>query len=448
MKQSYIAGLGYRGYKRYVRFMNDHIMYRRIYYLNKENIPALGEPCMIVSNHQNCANDPLILLLGLENKSHPFIIARGNVFSWHPIITRFFLWLGMLPAFRLAYDGEENLKNNAETIRISGGKMLEGNRLIMYPEGGHQDKRWLGDFSYGYTRLAFETAESDGFRHDIKILPSANHYSNYFGLQADAMIHFGTPISLEPYYELYKQKPRTAQREVNRLVREQIENLMLDIRDLEHYDQLDWLRESEYGDLYAKSQGLRASCLPDKLKADKQLVAALAEKTDETSEFLFNQIDEIREEEKRLGVNEEDMKDRKGWGMVLLSLLAQLLLLPLWLVSLYPNGIHYGLPKLFLRTDRMFENSWTFIIPVVVGIPFFFLLTVLVCGLVWGWWWQSAVWMLLMIYPGSLFAWYEWKWMQKTVYQLRLLCRKKQVANLLNKRKLLFDKLNKKLNIK
>ncbi len=257
--------------------MNEHLMYRHVYYLHREHIPALGEPCMIVSNHQNCANDPLNLLLGLENESHPYVIARGNVFSLHPLITKFFLWLGMLPAFRLEFEGTDNFAKNDETIRISGGKMLEGHRLIMYPEGGHQDKRFLGEFSFGYTRLAFQAAEKDGFQHDIQILPSAHHYSDYFEVQADVMITFGTPISLAPYYEFYKTKPRTAQREVNALVRAQIESMMLDIRDLDHYTAIDWLRTSALGDDFCRSQGANPDYLPDKLKTDKLLVERLAQ---------------------------------------------------------------------------------------------------------------------------------------------------------------------------
>ena len=438
-KKSYIGTLGYRAYKSYVRFMNERLMFKRVYYLDRQNIPELGKPCMIVSNHQNCANDPLVLLLGLENKSHPFVIARGNVFSWHPLITKFFLWLGMLPAFRLAYDGEENLKNNEETIRISGGKMLEGNRLIMYPEGTHQDKRWLGDFSYGYTCLAFQTAERDNFEHDIVILPSAHHYSSYFGLQADVMIRFGTPISLAAYYELYKQKPRTAQREVNKLVRAQIHDMMLDIRDLDHYAQLDWLRESEYGQMFCRVHELDPSYLPDKLRSDKMLIDGITSDGKGLRAEEWQTIDEIMEMEQQLGVTDKDVAERKGWGVTLIWLVAQLVLLPLWLLSLYPNALHYYVPKLFLRTDRMFENSWTFIIPVVVGVPFFFLLTVLVCGLAWGWWWQSALWMLLALYPGGLFAWYEGKWMQSTWKNLKMLCHGKLMQTLLEKRKQLFE---------
>lgn len=294
-EEKYLGGKGYQWYKHYARFMNRHLMYR-VEYIGKENLPALGEPCMIVSNHQNCANDPLNLLLGLENESHPYVIARGKVFSWHKLITKFFLWLGMLPAFRLDFEGQESLSKNAETIRISGGKMLEGNRLIMYPEGTHQDKHWLGDFSFGYTRLAFETAARDGFAHNIKIVPSAHHYADYFEPGVDVVIRFGQPISLSDYYELYKTKPRTAQRQVNE----------------------------------------------------------------------------------------------------------------------------------------------------VVGMPFFFILTVLVCGLAWGLWWQSALWMLLAVWPLSEFALREWKWMKATWRNVRLLkveSGKRKVESLMMKRKQLFEKL-------
>ena len=436
MKEKYIGSLGYRLYKRYVRFMNEHLMYRHVYYIGKENLPSLGEPCMIVSCHQNCANDPLNMLLGLENESHPFVIARGNVFSWHPLITKFFLWLGMLPAFRLNYDGQESLAKNEETIRISGGKMLEGNRLIMYPEGTHQDKHWLGDFSFGYTRLLFQTAEKDGFAHDIKLVPAAHHYADYFDVQSEVLIRFGEPISLAPYYDLYRIKPRTAQREVNALVRKQIEAMMLDIRDLEHYAETDWLRSSEYGALFCQEQSKNPSYLPDKLESDKILCARL-----ENASVDWEEIAAVMKEETSLGIHDSDLTHSKSWATALLSMLAQVLLLPLWIVSLYPNIFHYNIHRPFMKTDKMFTNSWRFIIPVVVGVPFFFILTVLVCGLVWGLWWQSAVWMVLATYPLSLFAFYEWKWMQDTWRALRMLCHRERVTALREKRNALFEKL-------
>ena len=90
------------------------------------------------------------------------------------------------------------------------------------------------------------------------------------------LVKFGTPISLQPYYELYKTKPRTAQREVNKLVREQISGLMLDIRDLDNYDAIDFIRTT-YGIDYAKKNGVDPDDLPNRLLSDKELVAKLAD---------------------------------------------------------------------------------------------------------------------------------------------------------------------------
>ena len=251
------------------------------------------------------------------------------------------------------------------------------------------------------------------------------------------LIRFGTPISLQPFYEMYKEKPRTAQREVNKLVRAQIGDMMLDVRDLDHYEEIDWIRNSEFGSEYCSKKSLNSEYLPDKLESDKQLVAALSKFTD------WDSVREIREAEANMRIKDLDLTNRKNICVLLGSVLLQTLLLPLWICSLYPNIFHYNIHRPFLRTDDMYTNSWRLIVPIVVGIPFFFLLTVLFCGLMWGWWWQSALWMLLAFYPLPLFAFYEWIWMKKTWQGFRLLCHKAQVDALMEKRNNLFDKLRK-----
>ena len=73
----------------------------------------------------------------------------------------------------------------------------------------------------------------------------------------------GEPVSLMPYYELYKMKPRTTMREVNHRVRDEVAGLMLNITDLENYEAIDYLRGS-YGVKFAKERGLRPGVLPEK----------------------------------------------------------------------------------------------------------------------------------------------------------------------------------------
>ena len=83
--------------------------------------------------------------------------------------------------------------------------------------------------------MAFNAAARDDFKKEIFILPSCNHYEDYFRIRTDLLIKYGTPIPISPFYDLYKTKPLTAQREVNKLVREQIYTHILKIKVHKYY---------------------------------------------------------------------------------------------------------------------------------------------------------------------------------------------------------------------
>ena len=152
----------------------------------------------------------------------------------------------------MGYEGLSHVRKNSETFEDAGKALMDGETVMLYPEGGHQDKRWLGTFKLGYLRIAFAAAEKMNWEEDVMILPSCNHYSNYFHARTEMLIKFGKPISLKPYYERYKEEPRATMMEVNNIVHAEIKEMMLHIDDIEHYDQIDWLRENEYGKKYAR----------------------------------------------------------------------------------------------------------------------------------------------------------------------------------------------------
>ena len=437
-------GCLYHLFKAYVRFLHDKIYYKETYVVNPEAVPAEGTPCLIVSNHQNCMNDPLGLVTSFhDRKLH--VITRADVFMVSPVADKFLRAIGLLPAFRLDYEGEGALGKNAETFRASEQALIDGKTLLMYPEAGHQDKRWLGTFSFGYTKMAFEAAELGNFEKEVFILPACNHYSHYFGMRNRMLVKFGTPISIQPYYELYKTKPRTAQREVNKLVREQISGLMLDIRDLDNYDAIDFIRTT-YGIDYAKKQGVNPDDLPNRLLSDKDLVAKLADakSADENGmNQLYQEARDLKQGIEKLGITDAHLKFSVNPIALGFQLLMLLILFPLWVFSWWPSMLVYWIPMSIFKAkmkDPMFEGTLLFGSAALFTLPLFSLITLLVTGF-------NSGWVPALIYVALfpiilLFCWKYATLGKKTLQTLKCLMAPSAVEKLKQMRKRLHKKLN------
>ena len=445
------GGIAYRMFKSYIRIIHDKLYYRRSYRLHIENMPAAGTPLMIVSNHQNCLNDPMGILFSIRDRK-PYFIMRADVFAYHPILNKFFRSIGLLPAFRIDYEGEESLQKNKDTFLLSESKLVNGSTLVMFPEAGHQDKRWLGDFSFGYTKMVFEAAALNNFQTDILILPACNHYSDYFQVQEQLLIKYGTPISIKPFYELYQTKPRTAQRHVSALVRKQIEDLMLNIRDLDNYEAIDFIRNT-YGKRFAALHQYDKEKLPDRLLSDRVLVAELEKiNADGKEETLLKVYADALTLKKGIGemrINDSFFDRCPSWAEIIGSLLLLLLFFPLWVFSLWPNALHFIIPNILINrmTDKMFYGTFILAFSIMVTIPVFYTLTFVLT------WIYANVWIALIYLAFipllGLFAWYYRKFFRKTVQALRFHINghTKRLNDLKNARKEMIDWLNELLKV-
>ena len=441
------GGIAYRLFKSYIRFFHDRIYYRRTYSLQKENIPPPGTPLMIVSNHQNCLNDPLGVLFSFRDRK-PYFIARADVFDYHPLFGKFLRSIGMLPAFRIDYEGEAALHKNKDTFILSEYELINGCTLVMYPEAGHQDKRWLGDFSYGYTKMVFEAAALDNFQTEIFILPSCNHYSDYFRMQEQFLVKFGAPISIKPFYELYQTKPRTAQRQVSALVRKQIEELMLNIRDLDNYEAIDFIRNTTFGKKFATQHQFDEEKLPDRLLSDRLLVESLEKvKITGNEEALHKIYADALTLKKGIGemkINDALFDRCPSWGLLIGYLLLLVLLFPLWVFSLWPNALNLIAPNFFINrmTDKMFYGTFVLTMSVLITIPILYTLAFVLT------WILTNVWVALIHLASlpllALFAWYYRKFLQTTMQALRFRINFKTniLDDLKNLRAKLYDRLN------
>lgn len=395
----------------YLEWMHNRILYRHTYFVNGKNVPPAGVPLVIVSNHQNALNDPLAIEFAFRNRIVS-IFARGDIFA-NKIAGTFLKSLYILPAFRMKTDGIDAVNKNYETFDEAHERLLNGDSVAIFPEGTNQDKRWLGDFSQGYLRMAFGAAEKANFEKEIMILPTANHYSNYFHMQSDMLVICGEPISLKPYYELYKTKPRTAQREVNRIVRHQVESLMLDITDLENYNAIDYIRNS-YGVTYAKSIGLNPDKLPEKLEADKRLVSGLDDLKNsrpEVSANIYEQIGCLEKVTKKYNVRDWNFDKAFSPFKHLISGLLFLFLLPVFIFALIPNVAAYFAPRRIVEkfnqkgdAFRMFAGGIQFTLNSVLVLPILYAVVFVVDWILVGW--IAALCHLLALPWLGLFAWY------------------------------------------
>ena len=413
-------GIFYRILRMYMLYVHDCFLYKKVYRIDKDNVPAKGMPVLLVSNHQNCLCDPLTLVFTLrDRKLNEFV--RADVFKINKLITKSLYYLGLNPAFRLDIEGKELLLKNKNMLKVLEDKLLAGETVLMYPEGKHQGKHWLGNFTLGYTKLAFETAALGNFEEEIFILPCCNHYAAYKDIQQDVIVKFGTPVSLKPYYELYQSKPRTAQLQLNTVVREQIENMILHIADLDNYKAIDFLRNT-YGRTFAEANGYRADYLPDKLEADQIFVKKLQEAKDNNSssvQQIFEDALTIEGELKKQKVRDENFDSSPQWRAIVMAVLALGTLFPVWLFSLWPNIIIYKVPSLVMRRvkDKMFHNSFLLVISGLASMPLLYTLTFILT------WIATNVWIALiyaLFLPWlGLFAYKYWQFAVRTMQDIR-----------------------------
>lgn len=417
------ASWPYRIFKAYFKLLNNKLLYRKVYLLGKENIPESGDRLMVVSNHQNNANDAIGLILAFKNKQFPTTFTSGVFLSKVSFLGNFFYSLGMLPAYRADYEGLENVEKNEASMEEMKRRLREGHPVIIYPEGTGQFGHYIGRFIPNYLHLAFQAAEAEGWKYDIKVLPAANHYSDYFDVQTEFMIRIAPPFSLRPYYKRYQEKPRTTVREINEILFQRVREMMLHVDDVGHYEEIDFLRNSAFGDSFAGGK----LPLPERLKKDQRFVE-LIENCEERD--IYEKVAELKILEEKYKLKDQWVAESASWTRTVLDAVIELLLLPLWLVGLWPFGLFYWLPTLLLSDNLMYTNTYRVLVNSLLLVPFVIVVTLSVVGGIFGMWWLAVSWILLWV-PIDRFEWWMWSRFKRTRGRIFLLTHANERAKMM-----------------
>ena len=394
----------------WIKFIHDVLYYRKTYVRKTSNIQLSAEsPCVIVSNHQNSLNDAMAIIMSMKRHKIWFL-ARADIFN-NKIFQRLLNILGVLPVYRQR-DGFANLKNNFQTFDIAENYLLNGCFICLFPEAKHQDRHYLGTFFLSYTRMAFNAAAATNFSKEVFILPCANHYTDYFNIQSDILINYGEPISLKPYYELYRNNPRLAQEQVNEIVHQKVDELMLNIQDKENYNAIYHLLNN-VGNDYAISQHVKTDNLPQKLKIDKKIVHQL-ENVKHTQPDLFDNICQTSEHYTAL-LNQYQLTDQcvaKPYSTLKMigTLMGLLATIGIFIVGFIHHVIPYFIPKIASRKikDPLLRPSFDLALHAIATIPVFYLLYIITVSIIFHNWGITLIYMLLLPFCG-IFAWW---WLQ------------------------------------
>jgi 1-acyl-sn-glycerol-3-phosphate acyltransferase len=206
-----------------------------LHVIGLENIPGDG-PIMLIANHQNAMFDPLICCRVFPKQLH--WLTRSDVFK-NKKVASFLHQIHMLPIYREKDNVSDQMQRNEEVFKVCRERLSKGAVIAMFPEGSHRGrKQLLTPLKKGFARLAFSSIQKDERLMNLKIVPMGLDYSHFLNYQPRLVLTIGKPISLSEFWPTYLEDQNKAISQLVRAANESLSEVMIDIRDDEHYQML------------------------------------------------------------------------------------------------------------------------------------------------------------------------------------------------------------------
>lgn len=370
----------------YFYFAHSRLYYRNVRIIGEEHIPQKGVPTFVIANHQNALMDALAILYLFKNKRQPIFIARGDIFKKNVIIAKLLRFLKILPTFRSRDGGRDDIRSNLETFDLAARFLNEGATVCMFPEAKHQPGKFFATFKKGYPRLAFRSAELSDYQNNLKVLPIAIYYTNYFHMHYDLVMVIGEPFGIEPFYEQFKTEPNNAYFALNEKSKAIIQELGIDVKDEEHYAQYETTFAIGRKKMMAKEHWPEHDPYSAML-SDKKIMEVLDEthlqQPEKFSSIMLHAAD-YKDGMEKLNLRTWQLEQTTSAFRLILRFLWLLISFPLFLFGFINNFIPFyacELPKKNLQ-DKMFTSTINFTVSVIVMYPLCYLLLFVLVALI------------------------------------------------------------------
>jgi 1-acyl-sn-glycerol-3-phosphate acyltransferase len=402
----------YQLLKKYVDFWHNYIFYRKVLAYGKDNID-FSVPTIFAPNHQNALMDAMAVIGTLERQL--IFLARADIFK-NKIVARILYTFKMLPVYRMR-DGFENLKQNDDTFRDTLRVMEHRNGMVILPEGNHATYRKLRQLKKGICRIAFQTAEAQGFTGEINIVPVGLEYSHYWRFRQVLTVVYGHPINVSEYYAAYQENPNRAIGELRDRLSAEMKKVMVHIDEEQDYEAINELRSiinEKYSDSIRYPKLFRDQRLVSKIN---ELHASDPESYSETCSDSLT----VRDLATKLRLTYRHLrKKRHPIGWLLLSSLFLLLTLPVFLPGAILNILTFRVSylKSIKSKDPAFISTARY--GFFLGLSFIFGPLYLALALIFIKPWWIAIFVFLMIPVAGIISWNWLLLLRRTVGGFRI----------------------------
>jgi 1-acyl-sn-glycerol-3-phosphate acyltransferase len=150
--------------------------------------PIPEGPVIFVANHQNAFLDAV--LVSCSTTRNPWFLTRANVFekSWARVLLS---WLKMTPVYRFR-DGFSTLRKNDLVIDTCVELLSQGESILIFAEGNHDDRWSLRPFQKGFARIAIAAVEKN---INVKIVSIGLQYDSLSASRV--LVSFGKSIPVK-----------------------------------------------------------------------------------------------------------------------------------------------------------------------------------------------------------------------------------------------------------
>ena len=344
--------------------------FKKFKYQGKEKIPK-NAGIIYAVNHQNAFLDAIVIATQTDAPLN--FLARADIFKKkiaNKILRNFY----MLPVYRQR-DGVNTIEKNKITFDDCHEILNQKGNLVIFPEGNHNYKKTLRPLKKGLARIALGTLSKFGKETPLYIIPLGIDYESHFKMNSDILLNVGEPINVSDHYSKFIENSVDAINKLTLKIAEDLESLIINIQDIENYDELYYLLHGF--PFLEKNQDPKRKF---DLRKEKLIKAeSLSTQNPEDYKNIITDVKIVKSfmfkhEIKPYLIN----KPPSSYLVLVVLSLILLLLSPFHLIGLVTNYIPYKIPVWFVENkikDKHFHASLKQAMGVLLFIFYWLLIT-------------------------------------------------------------------------